>query len=247
MSNPFHILVVDDDPQIGELIKDYLDQHGFRVSTALNGREMERAMSRTHVDLIVLDLMLPGEDGLTICRRLRENTDILIIMLSAMGEEPDRVVGLEVGADDYMTKPFSPRELLARIKSLIRRSEGPMADSRKSHRIAKLPNILFDEWALDRNRRRLIDPGGVAVPLSGGEYRLLLPFLENPRRTLNRDQLLDITSGREAGPFDRTIDVQVARLRKKIEKDPKNPALIVTMRGDGYQFDANVRLDTGEA
>jgi two-component system, OmpR family, response regulator len=247
MSQPFHILVVDDDPQIGELIKDYLDQHGFRVSTALNGREMERMMSRTQVDLIVLDLMLPGEDGLTLCRRLRETTDVLIIMLSAMGEEPDRVVGLEVGADDYMTKPFGPRELLARIKSLIRRSEGPIADSRKSRHIASLPNILFESWALDRNQRRLIDPDGITVPLSSGEYRLLLPFLENPRRTLNRDQLLDITSGREAGPFDRTIDVQVARLRKKIEKDPKKPKLIVTMRGDGYQFDANVRIDTGEA
>ena len=200
MINPFHILVVDDDPQIGDLVKDYLEQHSFRVSTAHNGLEMQRAMLRTKVDLVVLDLMLPGEDGLSLCRKLRDSTDVMIIMVSAMGDEPDRVIGLEVGADDYMAKPFSPRELLARIKSLIRRTtESP--GSLRSRRIVELPNIRFKSWTLDRNRRRLIAPDGVTVPLSAGEYDLLLAFLENPRRTLNRDQLLDLTHGRESGPF----------------------------------------------
>lgn len=244
MANPFHILVVDDDPQIGDLVKDYLEQHGFRVSTALNGQEMQRAMMRTKVDIVVLDLMLPGEDGLSLCRKLRESTDVMIIMVSAMGEEPDRVVGLEVGADDYMGKPFSPRELLARIKSLIRRATD-VPDSVKSRRIVELPNIRFENWTLDRNRRRLISPDNVTVPLSAGEFELLLAFLENPKRTLNRDQLLDLTRGRESGPFDRTIDVQVARLRKKIEDNPKKPKLIVTVRGGGYQFEADVTIEQG--
>ena len=243
MINPLHILVVDDDPQIGDLVKDYLEQQGLRVSTAHDGQEMQRIMMRTKVDVVVLDLMLPGEDGLSLCRKLRESTDAMIIMLSAMGEESDRVIGLEVGADDYMSKPFSPRELLARIKSLIRRMTEVSADGAKARRIAELPNIRFKNWTLDRNRRRLISPDGVTVPLSSGEYELLLAFLENSKRTLNRDQLLDLTRGRESGPFDRTIDVQVARLRKKIEDDPKNPELIITVRGGGYQFDADVVLE----
>lgn len=242
MVSQIHILVVDDDPQIGDLIKDYLEQHGYRVSTALNGQEMQRIMLRVKIDIVILDLMLPGEDGLSLCRKLRESTDVMIIMLSAMGEEPDRVVGLEVGADDYMAKPFGPRELLARIKSLIRRSTEMASDGAKSRRLAELPDIHFKNWTLDRNRRRLLSPDEVTVPLSSGEYELLLAFLENPRRTLNRDQLLDLTRGRESGPFDRTIDVQVARLRKKIEKNPKDPKLIITMRGDGYQFDAEVKV-----
>ena len=149
MANPFHILVVDDDPQIGDLVKDYLEQYGFRVSTAHNGQEMQRVMLRTKVDIVVLDLMLPGEDGLSLCRKLRDSMDVMIIMVSAMGDEPDRVVGLEVGADDYMAKPFSPRELLARIKSLIRRTtEAP--ESLKSRRIAELPDIHFKNWTVGR-------------------------------------------------------------------------------------------------
>lgn len=242
MMNSWHILVVDDDPQIGDLIKDYLEQHGFRVSTACDGRDMRRVMKKTKIDLVVLDLMLPGEDGLTLCKKLRQESDVMIIMLSAMGEEPDRVIGLEVGADDYVSKPFSPRELLARIKALTRRTTGPLAEQRREKRIAELPSIRFKNWTLDRNRRRLIAPDKVTVPLSAGEYELLLAFIENPKRTLNRDQLLDLTRGRESGPFDRTIDVQVARLRKKIEKDPKNPHIIITVRGGGYQFDTNVEV-----
>lgn len=238
-----HILIVDDDPQIGDLLNDYLCQHGYRVSLARDGREMLRVLKRGKVDLVVLDIMLPGADGLTLCRELRATSEIPIIMLSAVGEEADRVVGLEVGADDYLAKPFSPRELLARIKALVRRTTGQLGEQRKARQLAKLPNIYFRKWTLDQNKRRLIAPDGVTIPLSAGEYELLVAFLENPQRTLNRDQLLDLTRGREAMPFDRTIDVQVARLRKKIEKDPKNPEIIVTMRGDGYQFNADVSTD----
>lgn len=238
-----HILIVDDDPQIGELLSDYLAKHGYRVSLARDGHEMHRTLKKVTIDLVVLDVMLPGEDGLSLCRTLRETSEVPIIMLSAAVEEADRVIGLEVGADDYLAKPFSPRELLARIKALSRRASGKLAEKRKSSQIAKMPNIYFQEWTLDQNRRRLIAPDGVAVPLSSGEYELLLAFLENPHRTLTRDQLLDMTRGREAMAYDRTIDVQVARLRKKIEKDPKEPVVIVTVRGGGYQFNATVKSE----
>lgn len=240
MDKKWHILIVDDDPEICALVSDYLSQHGYRVSTAHNGVEMQRIMKKFTFDLVVLDIMLPGEDGLSLCRKLRETSEVFIIMLSAIGEETDRIVGLEVGADDYLGKPFSPRELLARIKALARRSLGAAKSPRK---IVGLPDIKFINWTLDQNKRRLIAPDGVAVPLSTGEYELLLAFLENPGRTLSRDQLLDITRGREAMPFDRTIDVQVARLRKKLEADPKNPQIIVTVRGGGYQFNADVSTD----
>lgn len=239
-----HILVVDDDPEIGELLGDYLTKHGYRVSLARDGHQLKKQMAKANLDLIVLDVMLPGEDGITLCRQLRQTSDIPIIMLSAADEEVDRVLGLEVGADDYLAKPFSPRELLARIKALTRRTTGELGQQRKATQLTKLPNIVFEKWTLDQNRRRLLDPEGVTVPLSAGEYELLLAFLENPRRILTRDQLLDLTHGREAGPFDRTIDVQVARLRKKIEKDAKNPAIIITVRGGGYQFNADVGVHT---
>ena len=238
-----HVLIVDDDPEIGALLGDYLAKHGYRVSLARDGREMSKLIARANIDLIVLDVMLPGEDGISLCRQLRETSEVPIIMLSAAGEEVDRVLGLEVGAGDYIAKPFSPRELLARIKALSRRTTGKLGLQRKSSQIAKMPNIYFQAWTLDQNRRRLIAPDGVAVPLSAGEYELLLAFLENPNRTLTRDQLLDLTHGREATPFDRTIDVQVARLRKKIEKDAKNPLILVTVRGGGYQFNASVTSD----
>jgi two-component system, OmpR family, response regulator len=238
-----HILVVDDDPQIRTLLHDYLEQHGYRVSVARDGNEMWREFKKYAIDLVVLDIMMPGEDGLSLCRKLREQSEVSIIMLSAIGDETDRVVGLEVGADDYLAKPFGPRELLARVKALMRRSSGNLSEQRQAKRIASMPNIRFNEWALDQNKRRLVSPEGVTVPLSSGEYDLLLAFLENAGRVLNRDQLLDITRGREAQPFDRTIDVQVARLRKKIEKDPKNPQMLTTVRGGGYQFDAEINRE----
>lgn len=240
--NKWHILIVDDDPEICELVSDYLQQHGYRVSTAHNGIEMQRVMKKLTIDLVVLDIMMPGEDGLTLCRKLRENSNVFIIILSAIGEEADRIIGLEIGADDYLAKPFSPRELLAHIKALARRTHARIGQ--KSTPITNLPNLKFLEWVLDQNKRRLIAPDGVTVPLSTGEYELLLAFLENPHRTLSRDQLLDITRGRESLPFDRTIDVQVARLRKKIEIDPKIPQVILTVRGGGYQFNADVHMES---
>ncbi len=231
-----HILIVDDDSQIRDLLSDYLQQHNFRVSMARDGNEMWRMLKRGHIDLVVLDIMLPGEDGLSLCKALRQESDVMIIMLSAVGEETDKIVALEVGADDYLAKPFSPRELLARIKALTRRSSGPMAERRQARHIAQLPILTFDDWKLDQNKRHLTAPDGVTVPLTAAEYELLIAFLENPNRVLNRDQLLDLTKGREAQPYDRSIDVQVARLRKKIELDPKNPQILQTVRGGGYRF-----------
>lgn len=235
-----HILVVDDDPQIGDLLSDYLRKHGFRVSVAKDGFSMRRLLKQYSIDLVVLDIMLPGTDGISLCRELRQSADLPIIMLSAAGDESDRVVGLEVGADDYLAKPFSPRELLARIKALIRRASGPVAENRQRSRLARLPTLVFHEWALDQNKRVLLDNQGVSIALSAAEYDLLLALLEHPGRTLTRDQLLDMTRGRQANAFDRTIDVQVARLRKKLEIDPKDPKIIVTVRGGGYQFNADV-------
>lgn len=235
-----HILVVDDDPQIGDLLSDYLRKHNFRVSVAGDGRAMRKVMKQYSIDLVVLDIMLPGTDGISLCRELRQTSDLPIIMLSAAGDESDRVVGLEVGADDYLAKPFSPRELLARIKALIRRASGPVAENRQRSRLARLPMLAFGDWALDQNKRVLVDSNAVSIALSAAEYDLLLAFLEHPGRTLTRDQLLDITRGRQANAFDRTIDVQVARLRKKLKEDPKSPRIIVTVRGGGYQFNAEV-------
>lgn len=248
MMNKWRILVVDDDPEIGQLVSDYLQKHQYQVDTARDAIAMGRQLKRHVYNLMILDVMLPGEDGISICKRLRESSlDIHIIMLTAMNEEADVVTGLEVGADDYIPKPFSPRELLARIKTLERLTEGPLAKSRQARQIVQLPNIQFNNWLLDRNKRRLMSPDGLSIPLSTGEYTLLSVFLKHPQRVLSRDQLLDITHNREAAPFDRTIDVQVARLRKKIEKDPKTPKIITTVRGGGYQFMADVSEIKGKS
>jgi len=234
------ILVVDDDPQICSLLRDYLEPYGYLVLAAHNGREMRRRLDEKTFDLIILDIMLPGEDGITLCREIRQTSDVSIIILSAVGEESDRVIGLEVGADDYLAKPFSPRELLARIKALMRRSTGALGESRRKSQIASMPDLYFANLILDRKKRVLITEDQITLALSHGEYLLLEAFLENPQRVLSRDQLLDITRGRVAEAFDRSVDVQVARLRKKIEKDPKKPLLIITVRGGGYQFTGTV-------
>jgi len=237
-----HILVVDDDREIRDLLGKFLDQHGHRVSTAADGVEMRRALEDWSIDLIVLDLMLPGEDGLSLCRRLRSESDIPVIMLTAMGEDIDRIVGLEMGADDYIAKPFNPRELLARIKSVLRRARtmpGPRAPGDGDV-------VHFTGWRLDMDKRELQSADGVMVPLSGGEYDLLTAFVTHPGRVLSRDQLLDMARGREAQPFDRSIDVQVSRLRRKIEDDPKEPVLIKTVRSGGYLFTPSVKIDGGE-
>jgi two-component system OmpR family response regulator len=230
-----HILVVDDQRDIRDLLARFLVKHGLRASVAENAEAARKLMRAAQIDLIVLDIMMPGEDGLSLTRSIRENQDIPVILLTAMGDETDRIVGLEVGADDYLPKPFSPRELLARIKSVLRRA--------KTLRRSAAPNngqLCFDRWKLDLARRELLDEHGVSVALSSGEFRLLLALLERPGMVLSRDQLLDLTRGRSVQPFDRSIDNQISRLRRKIERDPKNPLLIKTAWGDGYTFAGEV-------
>ncbi len=238
--NNAQILIVDDDHDICQLLKDYIEPFGFRVLIAHDGHEMWRAFKQHNIDLVVLDVMLPGEDGISLCRKIREQSSVSIIMLSAAGDEADRIVGLEVGADDYLAKPFSSRELLARIKALLRRAKGKLGEKRRESRLASLPNLQFLDWQLDQTKRRLIASDDVTIPLTSGEFDLLLAFMQHAGRVLTRDQLLDMLHGRSGGPFDRSIDVQVGRLRKKIENDPKDPKIILTVRGGGYQFTAKV-------
>jgi len=242
MTEQPHILVVDDDREIRDLVTRYLNKHGLRARAAADGREMRRVLDDWSIDLIILDLMLPGEDGLSLCRRLRADSKIPIIMLTAMGEETDRIVGLEMGADDYVAKPFNPRELLARIKAVLRRAEGGHTGRPED---ADRPNkCVFAGWRLDLDKRELVSPRDVLVPLSAGEYDLLAAFVARPQRVLSRDQLLDLARGREAQPFDRAIDVQVSRLRRKIEADPGNPILIKTVRSGGYIFTPAIEKGT---
>ena len=230
-----HILIVDDDREIRDLLARFLVKHGYRATVAADGREMKRALSDWAIDLIVLDLMLPGEDGLTLCRKLRADSSIPIIMLTAMGEETDRIIGLEMGADDYLPKPFNPRELLARIKAVLRRGNTPWDRGEGGSRLG------FAGWRFDLETRELLSADGVMVQLSGGEFELLAVLATHPQHVLSRDQLLDMARGREAQPFDRSIDVQVSRLRRKIEDDPANPILIKTVRGGGYVFTPKVK------
>jgi two-component system OmpR family response regulator len=235
-TNP-HILVVDDDREIRDLLTKFLMRHGLRVSAAKDGPEMMRALDERRIDLVVLDLMLPGEDGLSLCRRLRETRSAVpVIMLTAMGEDTDRIVGLEMGADDYVPKPFNPRELLARIKAVLRRTQGN-GETVAEHGGAK---VGFLGWTLDLATRDLHSPDGVMVALSAGEFGLLQVFVEHPRRVLSRDQLLDLARGRSAVPFDRSIDIQVSRLRRRIGDDARDPQVIKTVRGGGYLFTPEV-------
>ncbi|MGL5288535.1 MAG: response regulator, partial [Aeromonas sp.] len=207
-------------------------------SCARDGKEMKRLLEEREFDLLVLDLMMPGEDGLTLCRELRAKSSLPIIMLTAMGEETDRIIGLEMGADDYLAKPFNPRELLARIKAVMRRTQ---ADTHQASEVVAR-DLRFDRWLLDINRRELIDEQGVGLSLSTAEFDLLKVFLDRPQRVLSRDQLLDLARGRETAAFDRAIDTLVSRLRRKLERDPKNPELIKTIWGGGYLFSADVTL-----
>ncbi|WP_323931201.1 response regulator [Aeromonas veronii] len=231
-----HILVVDDHSEIRDLLKRFLEQHGLRVSCARDGKEMKLLLEEREFDLLVLDLMMPGEDGLTLCRELRVKSNLPIIMLTAMGEETDRIIGLEMGADDYLAKPFNPRELLARIKAVMRRTQAETQPATET----LTRDLRFDRWLLDVNRRELVDEDGVGLSLSTAEFDLLKVFLERPQRVLSRDQLLDLARGREAVAFDRAIDTLVSRLRRKLERDPKNPELIKTIWGGGYMFSADV-------
>ena len=235
MSDVQHIAILDDDPEIRSLLEQNLRGAGFEVSTASNGRDLKTILEHQTIDLIVLDLMLPGEDGLTICRELRAESNIPIIMLTAMTHEADRIIGLEMGADDYLTKPFSPRELVARIKATLRRQGMVTTQSEERRRTA-----MFEGWKLDVVRRELRDPDDVLVDLTSGEFDLLAALIERPNRLMTRDLLLDITKGRQADVFDRSIDITISRLRQKIEEDPKNPQFIKTVRGKGYIFSAEI-------
>jgi len=236
MSDNGHILVVDDQQEIRDVVQEYLTGEGFRVSTAHDGTGMRRVLSQSPADLVILDLMLPGEDGLTLARALRSQSGIGIIILTGRGETVDRIIGLEMGADDYLPKPFHLRELLARVKSVLRRvraDEGPPPARSRAR---------FAGWSLDLSSRELTSPAGQSVRLTTGEFDLLAAFVSNPNQVLSRDRLLDLARNREAGPFDRTIDVQVGRLRRKLEDDPQNPTLIKTVRGSGYIFTPAVDL-----
>lgn len=242
MNQSHHVHVVDDDPDIRSLIQEYLEGEGFRVTTAGDGVQMRTILDSAPADLVILDVRLPGESGLDIAMRLRQTTDIPIIMLSEKDDVVDRVTGLEIGADDYVPKPFHLRELLARIRSLLRRidavAEAP-SDAAPGPESDK-EGFRFSGWVLNTQRRELFSPAGDAIELSAGEFNLLEAFAQRPNRILSRDQLLDIVYNREANLFDRSIDVQIGRLRRKIEIDPKKPALIKTIRGAGYMFNSSV-------
>lgn len=231
MQTAAHILIVDDHREIRELVSRVLAKEGFRISTAADGRAMRKTLVDSRIDLILLDLMLPGEDGLSLCRGLRAESNIPIIMLTAKGDEVDRVIGLEMGADDYLPKPFGSRELVARIRAVLRRGR---RDPAESDAVRRPSRYRFDRWALDIGARELIRDDGVTIALSTGEYDLLVALVEHPQRVLSRDKLLDLARGRSAGAFDRSIDTQVSRLRKKIETDPADPKIIKTVWGGGY-------------
>ena len=239
MERSDHILIVDDDGEIRSLLTRYLEKNGLRATAVGDGRAMWRALDDGAFDLIVLDLMLPGDDGLTLCRMLRSKGDIPVIMLTARGDETDRIVGLEMGADDYLPKPFSARELLARIKVILRRTRSLPPNLQQQDQTL----LRFAGWTLDTARRELRSPAGEALPIGGAEYKLLRVFLDRPNRVLSRDQLLDLSQGREADPLDRSIDVQVSRLRQRLGDDPRAPALIKTVRGEGYVL--SVPVDHG--
>jgi two-component system OmpR family response regulator len=228
------VLIVDDDQEIRDLVAAFLSRHGLAVRTAEDAQAMDELLAAEPVDLVVLDVMMPGEDGLAACRRLRaERPSLPIILLTALADPMDRIVGLEIGADDYLAKPFEPRELLARIRAVLRRTrqdEGNGADDAPPQE----PTLRFSGWLIYPARRELRDPTGVLVPLTGGEFDLLLVLAGAAGRVLTRDQLLDRTKGRQAHPFDRSIDVLLSRLRKKLGDDPKEPQLIKTVRGGGY-------------
>jgi len=233
MQSAPHILIVDDHRELRDLVSRVLTKEGFRVSTAADGRAMRHMLADGHIALILLDLMLPGEDGVSLCRTLRADSNIPIIMLTAKGDELDRVIGLEMGADDYLPKPFGSRELIARIKAVLRRTD----DSASTAKPGPSPKqYQFDRWRLDTGARALIRDDGATLPLSTGEYDLLIAFVERPQRVLSRDQLLDLARGRAANALDRSIDTQVSRLRRKLELDPGEPKIIKTVWGGGYVF-----------
>ena len=240
MTERSHILVVDDDRDIRTLLCDYLEKNGFRTSAVAEGKALRRTLEHTHVDLIVLDLMLPGDDGLTLCREIRTRSQVPIIMLTALGEDIDRIVGMEVGADDYLPKPFNPRELLVRIRAVLRRAVHAPRDP--------LPHEVkaysFAGWRLDVTSRTLTHENGTNVPLTGAEFRLLSVLLAHPHRVLSRVQLAELTRGRDIDPFDRSIDVRISRLRQALGDGGRSPQIIKTIYGEGYLIGVEVTQET---
>ncbi|MBV9930874.1 MAG: response regulator [Alphaproteobacteria bacterium] len=231
-----HILLVDDERSIREPLAQYLARNALRVTKAADAAAARQALAGSAIDLILLDVMMPGEDGLSLCAHVRATSGVPVILLTARAEETDRIVGLEIGADDYVVKPFSPRELLARIKVVLRR----VGERARADRPTGAEAFAFGPWVLRTGERELVDAEGVAAPLSTGEYNLLFALVTHPRRVLTRDQLLDLARGRELAPFERSIDNAVSRLRRKIEADPKQPTLIKTVWGGGYMLAADV-------
>lgn len=227
-----HILVVDDDRDIRELLSKFLRKNGFRVDVAANGRAMRDVLATSKIDLVVLDRVMPGEDGLTLCRDLRRESRVPVILLTLLGADTDRIVGLEVGADDYVVKPFNPHELLARMRAVLRRAN----DLPFQNDLQRVSALQFNGWVLDQTKRELLNPDGVLIDLSQGELDLLVAFAEHPQVVLSREQLLNLTRSRNIVAFDRSIDMQVTRLRRKIEADPENPEFVKTIRNKGYIF-----------
>nr|WP_298796636.1 response regulator [uncultured Acetobacter sp.] len=232
MTAMHNLLIVDDDKDILDLLTGFLRKHGYSVSVAEGGQDMFAALENEAIDLVILDIMLRKEDGFSLCQKLRNTSNLPVIMLSAMADHTDRVVGLEIGADDYLTKPFDQRELLARVKAVLRRTRNQVAGPESSGR----PVLRFGSWRLDVTRRELWSANQSLVLLSGGEFELLLAFVEHPQRVLTREQLMDFARGPSHAAYDRSIDVQVSRLRHKLEEDPKNPEIIRTVRNGGYMF-----------
>jgi two-component system, OmpR family, response regulator len=241
MDHVDHVLIVDDDREIRELVSNYLKKNGLRVTVAADGRHMRTFLEADSVDLIVLDVMMPGDDGLVLCRELRagKHKATPILMLTARSDETDRIVGLEMGADDYLAKPFAARELLARIKAVLRRTR-MLPPNLQISEVGQL--LKFGDWQLDTSGRHLLDKQGTIVALSGAEYRLLRVFVDHPQRVLNRDQLLNLTQGRDADLFDRSIDLLVSRLRQRLRDDAREPAYIKTVRSEGYVFSMAVEI-----
>jgi two-component system OmpR family response regulator len=225
------IAVVEDDPEISRMMTNYMTEHGFEVTAARSGRDLDRVMSSGRIDCVILDVGLPGEDGLSICRRIRGKSSVPIIMVTGRGTDTDRIVGLELGADDYLPKPFNPRELVARVRAVMRRSAGGEQAPTPTPQ-----TLVFEGWRLDMARRQLFAPEGTPRSLTSGEFNILSIFCQNPRKVLSRDDLLDLLHGRAAAVFDRSIDVQISRLRRKIETNLKDPSFIKTVRYGGYFF-----------
>lgn len=241
MAQESQILVVDDDPRVRSMLHIYLEEEGFKVTGAANGEAMRACMAECQVHLVILDLALPGEDGLSLARELRAASDVPIIIVTGKGDLIDRVTGLEVGADDYITKPFQLREVLARIRAVLRRTRAESHRDRQGTGSREQGDrVQFESWQMDFDKRELRAPDGTLVPLTSGEFNLIQAFTRNPNRVLNRDQLMDLVRGQDWTPFDRSIDTHVTRVRKKIERDPKNPTMIKTVRGVGYIFTPKV-------